>query len=125
MVLPKESYRIIGAALSVHDFFGCGFSEKVYQDALEVEFKKLNIPYVRELPFKVNYKGVTLNTEFIPDFVCYNEIVVELKAVKTVEDIFKSQAINYGRVGGFKLSILLNFGQRELEKEFFPIYANI
>lgn len=125
MVLPKESYQIIGAALSVHDFFGCGFSEKVYQDALEVEFKKLNIPYVRELPFKVNYKGVTLNTEFIPDFVCYNEIVVELKAVKTVEDIFKSQAINYGRVGGFKLSILLNFGQRELEKEFFPIYANI
>lgn len=93
MVLPKESYQIIGAALSVHDFFGCGFSEKVYH---EVEFKKLNIPYVRELPFKVNYKGVTLNTEFIPDFVCYNEIVVELKAVKTVEDIFKSQAINYG-----------------------------
>lgn len=125
MVLPKESYQKIGAALSVHDFFGCGFSEKVYQDALEVEFKKLNIPYVRELPFKVNYKGVTLNTEFIPDFVCYNEIVVELKAVKTVEDIFKFQAINYGRVGGFKLSILLNFGQRELEKEFFPIYANI
>lgn len=125
MVLPHESYQIIGAALSVHDFFGCGFSEKVYQDALEVEFKKLNIPYVREMPFKVNYKGVTLNTEFIPDFVCYNEIVVELKAVKSVEDIFKSQAINYGRVGGFKLSILLNFGQRELEKEFFPIYANI
>ncbi len=125
MVLPHESYQIIGAALSVHDFLGCGFSEKVYQDALEVEFKKLNIPYVRELPFKVNYKGVTLNTEFIPDFVCYNEIVIELKAVKSVEDIFKSQAINYGRVGGFKLSILLNFGQRELEKEFFPIYANI
>lgn len=125
MILPEESYSIIGAALSVHDFLGCGFSEKVYQDALEIEFQRRNIPYVRENPFKVEYKGVSLKTEFVPDFVCYGKIVVELKAVKEVEEIFRSQAINYGRIGGFKLSILLNFGQPSLEKEFFPIYANI
>lgn len=125
MILEKESYNIIGAALAVHDFFGCGFAEKVYQDALEVEFKKLCIPYVRETPFRLNYKGTMLKTEFIPDFVCYNKIVVELKAVKEVDDIFRSQAINYGRVGGFKLSILLNFGQNSLEREFFPIYRNL
>ncbi len=125
MIYQEESYNILGAALAVHKYLGCGFSEKVYQDALEVEFKNRDIPYVRECPYSVNYKGIKLKTEFVPDFVCYNKIIVELKAIKTMEEVFKAQAINYGRVGGFKLSILLNFGLESLTKEFFPIYSNL
>lgn len=121
----QESYEIIGSALKVHNTLGCGFSEKVYQDALEVELKFRNIPFLREHPYKVIYNGVMLKSEFVPDFVCYDKIVVELKAVKEIDDIFKAQAINYGRVAGFKLALLINFGRDSLEYHYFPIKSNI
>lgn len=120
LVFPKESHSIIGAAMEVHRLLGCGFSEKVYQDALEVELKNRGIPYLRESELKVVYQGVELPTTFIPDFICYDKIIVELKAVKELDDLCRSQAINYAKVSGFGLSILINFGEMSLRFERFP-----
>ena len=117
----EETYHIIGAAMSVHRHLGCGFTEKVYQDALEVELLKGNIPYKREIPIRVQYRGVELNTMFIPDFICYDSIIVELKAVKELEDIHRAQAINYGKVAQASVSLLINFGDTSLKYERFGI----
>ena len=87
VIFPKESYDIIGAAMKVHSTLGCGFSEKVYQDALAVEFSRGKIPFQREVELHVVYNNVTLPTTFIPDFICYGKIIVELKAVKELDDI--------------------------------------
>ena len=106
-----ETYKIIGAAMAVHRFFGCGFTEKVYQDALEIEFQEQEIPYLREEPILAKYHGKLLATEYIPDFICYNHLIVELKAVKELEDYQRSQAINYARVANMDIALLINFGE--------------
>ena len=113
----NETYTIIGAAMAVHRFFGCGFSEKVYQDALEIEFQEQGIPYLREKPIFAEYRGQTLETEFKPDFICFDHIIVELKAVKELEDYQRSQAINYARVGNYEIALLINFGEISLRHE--------
>ena len=117
---PEESHKIIGAAMAVHRYFGCGFSEKVYQDALEVEFKDQGIAYQREVQLHAIYNGVSLASTFIPDFICYDNIIIELKAVKELDDKHRSQAINYAKVSGLPLSILINFGEHSLKFERFP-----
>ena len=105
-IYKQEVFQIVGAAMNVHRYFGPGFTEKVYQEALQVEFQKQEIPYKRENPIRAKYHDIELNAEFVPDFICYNDIVVELKAVKELDDIHRSQAINYGKVAGTKLSLL-------------------
>lgn len=117
----EETYKIIGAAMAVHRYFGCGFSEKVYQDALEIEFKSLNIPYLREIPLYAEYRNIQLKTEFVPDFICYDSIIVELKAVQELEDFQRSQAINYARVAGSDIALLINFGEPSLKYERFVV----
>jgi GxxExxY protein len=117
----QETYQIIGAAMKVHSILGPGFTEKVYQDALAVEFAERGIPYEREKEIHAVYKGVTLKGTFIPDFICYGKIIVELKAVKELDDVHRSQAINYAKVAGYNLSLIFNFGKPSLEKERFPI----
>ena len=117
----QESYNISGAAMKVHGILGPGFNEKVYQDALEQEFKERQVPYEREVELRASYKGVVLHSTFKPDFICYDKIIVELKAMKELDDVCRSQAINYAKVAGFKLSILLNFGEASLVKERFPV----
>ena len=118
-IYKEETYNIIGAAMEVHKVLGCGFTEKVYQDALEKEFIREGIPYWREKPMKIKYKGEELRSEFVPDFVCYEKIIVELKAVQELDDLHRSQAINYTHVSNMKLALLLNFGAKSLEKERF------
>lgn len=113
----KKSYAIISACMEVHRILGTGFMEKVYQDALEVEFKRRNIPYEREKIFKITYKDVELQHVFQSDFVCYNEYIVELKAVKELNDIFRAQVINYLHASGLKHSLLINFGETSLKYE--------
>ena len=103
--------------MKVHRYFGLGFTEKVYQDALEIEFKESGIPYKRESPIHATYRNVELKAEFIPDFICYDDIIVELKAVKEIDDNHRSQAINYGKVAGTKVSLLINFGDTSLQYE--------
>lgn len=117
----EETYQIIGAAMKVHSILGPGFTEKVYQEALAIEFAKRGIPFSREKEIHAVYKGVVLKGTFIPDFICYDKIIVELKAVKELDDVHRSQAINYAKVAGYQLSLLINFGQSSLEKERFPI----
>jgi GxxExxY protein len=117
----NDTYQIIGAAMAVHRFFGCGFSEKVYQDALEIEFQEQGIPYLREEPLFAEYHNKILTTEFIPDFICYDRIIVELKAVKELEDYQRSQAINYARVANKEIALLINFGEPSLKYERFAV----
>lgn len=120
LTFPEESHKIIGAAMAVHRYFGCGFTEKVYQDAFEVELKKQNIPYQREVQLKAIYDDAELASVFIPDFICYNQNIVELKAVKEIDDMHRSQAINYAKVAGKPLALLINFGESSLKFERFP-----
>lgn len=117
----EETYKIIGAAMAVHRFFGRGFSEKVYQDALEIEFKSLDIPYLREEPLYAEYRNIQLKTEFVPDFICYDSIIVELKAVHELEDFQRSQAINYARVANMEIALLINFGEPSLKYERYAV----
>ena len=107
--------------MAVHRFFGCGFTEKVYQDALEQEFRAIGIPFERESSLRATYRGVELKTEFVPDFICHDTIIVELKAVKELDDVHRSQAINYAKVAGAELALLINFGEPSLKYERFIV----
>ena len=120
LICEKEAYKIIGAAMTVHRELGSGFAEKVYQDALEIEFREQEIPYEREVAIHAVYHGVELKSEFVPDFICYNRVVVELKAVKELDDIHRSQTINYTKIAGMDLGILFNFREQSLRYERFP-----
>ena len=117
VIFPQESYNIIGAAMKVHSTLGCGFTEKVYQDALAVEFNRSGIPFLREVELHVVYNNVELPTTYIPDFICYDKIIVELKAVRELDDMYRSQAYNYAKVSGYQLALLINFGEPSLTYE--------
>ena len=105
--------------MNVHRELGCGFLEKVYQEALEREFIAEGIPYQREVKLKVFYKGVELEQEYFADFVCYDKIIVELKAISKISDVEKAQVINYLKATGYELGILANFGETSLKTERF------
>ena len=117
IVYKEECYQVIGACMSVHRELGCGFLEAVYQEALEVEFKLRNIPYVREESLSITYKDQVLNKRYIADFICYNSIIVELKALSEISTVHKSQLINYLKVTKLKLGSLVNFGQNSLQSK--------
>ena len=115
LVYPSESYAITGCLMTVHRELGCGFLEAVYQEALAREFTEIGIPFIREVPLQINYKGRPLQKEYIADFVCFDKIIVELKAVAKITDIHKCQVKNYLKATGYKLGILANFGDMSLE----------
>ncbi len=119
IIYPEESYRIIGCMMRVHRELGCGFLEKVYQEALEREFTTEGIPFQREVNLQIFYRGVPLRQEYIADFVCYGKILVELKAISKISDIEKAQVINYLKATGYELGILANFGETSLKTERF------
>lgn len=106
----EQSYAINGAAMHVYNELGCGFLEAVYQEALELELKKRCIPYEREKELKILYDGHELKQTYRADFVCYGNIIVELKAVSVLDDSHRSQVYNYLKATGYKLGILYNFG---------------
>ncbi len=116
-IYKEESYAIRGAMFAVHKELGCGFLERAYQDALEYEFKERNIPYEREKEIQIMYKGKPLGEPYRADFVCYGKIIVELKAVGTLESVHRSQVINYLKATGMKLGMLANFGEEFLSPE--------
>ena len=121
LIFPQESYEIIGAAMNVHNALGRGFTEKVYQEALAIEFQEKGIPFQREVELHAVYKGKTLSATFIPDFICYDKIVVELKAVKELDDMHRAQALNYAKVVDMKLALLINFSEPRLVAERLPV----
>ncbi|MBE6331902.1 MAG: GxxExxY protein [Bacteroidales bacterium] len=109
MLYAKEVYDINGALFEVFKNLGPGLLEKVYQEALEIEFQIRNIPYEREKRFNIVYKGQQLKQEYIADFVCYGRIILELKSVSELTDIHRAQVINYLKITGLKLALLQNF----------------
>jgi len=115
LIYKTESYDIIGACMEVHKELGCGFLEQVYQEAVEREFFTKMIPFEREVPLQIIYKGRKLEKEYFADFLCHNKIVLELKAVHEFSSEHKAQVINYLKATGYKLGILVNFGQTKLE----------
>ena len=110
IIYKEESYKIIGAAMEVYNQLGHGFLEAVYQEALEREFIIRGIPYEREKDLNVFYKGEALKQTYKTDFWCYDKIVVELKAISSLEDSHRAQVYNYIRATNSKLGLLINFG---------------
>ena len=123
LIYPNESFEIIGAAMAVHNTIGRGFTEKVYQEALAIEFLERNIPFQREIELHASYKGFTLSATFVPDFICYEKIIVELKAVKELDDMHRAQAFNYAKIADLKLALLINFGEPRLACERLPVFV--
>ena len=118
IVYKEESYNIVGAAFHVYNYLGHGFLEAVYQEALEIELQRRNIPYEREKELNIVYDGVHLKQTYKADFVCYGKIIVELKAVSELADAHRSKVYNYLHATGYRLGLLLNFGcSDELEHE--------
>ena len=118
LLYNNETYAINGAIFQVYNTLGHGFLEAVYQEALEIEFKQRGIPYEREKELNISYNGMILKQTYKADFVCYGKIIVELKAVNCLEDCHRSQVYNYLHATGYKLGLLVNFGNHELvEKE--------
>ena len=113
-IYPDETYAIVGAAMEVHRILGPGFSESIYQEALAIEFERQGIPFEKEKAIIVKYKDIELHNTFRADFVCYNDIIVELKALESTTPEHRSQVINYLKATGFKLGLLINFGERQL-----------
>jgi GxxExxY protein len=114
LIYKDESYKIIGKCFEVHNNLGPGFLEIVYKDALEYEFTKSNIPYEREKEYIVNYKGKILPHKFFADFVLFEKIILEVKAVSGIPDEFIALAINYLKVSKNKLALIVNFGELKL-----------
>lgn len=101
----------------MHRELGCGFLERVYQDALELEFQERDIPYEREKSIQIMYKGKPLGEPYRADFVCYGKIIIELKALKELDGTHRAQVINYLKATKMKLGLLVNFGEMSAKVE--------
>lgn len=111
----SETYAIIGAAMAVHSELGRGFLEQVYQQALEQEFLARGIPFLREVEIPINYRGRPLGVSYRADFLCYETVVVETKALAELQGVHDSQVINYLKATGLHRGLLLNFGSPALQ----------
>ncbi len=109
IVYKEESYAIMGACFEMYKEKGCGFLEAVYQECLEIEFESQKLPAVPQPRLELTYKGRPLKQKYVPDFICYGKIVVELKAVSALTDEHRAQVHNQLRATGHKLGLLANF----------------
>ena len=115
MDLKEKTYNIRGAIFEVSNTLGAGFLEKVYQEALEIEFRIRGIPYEREKHLTIEYKGHVLQHDYFADFVCYGDIIVELKAVEELCSQHEAQVLNYLSITKKSLGLLVNFGTPKVE----------
>lgn len=120
ILFKEESYRIMGACFEVYKEMGCGFLEAVYQERLAMEFKVQGIPFVEKPLLILDFKGHPLQQTDVPDFLCFGEIIVEIKSAKQLANDHRAQALNYLKAAGKSLVLLVNFGHHPgLESERF------
>ena len=110
LLLKDEVYAIVGAAMEVHHILGPGFLEAVYQEALEIEFSRRDIPFDSQTLLPIYYKGQKLEKEYFADFLCYDQIIVEIKALDRLTGKEEAQLLNYLKATGLRIGILINFG---------------
>ncbi len=110
LLYREEAFQVQGAVFEVSREMGAGFLEAVYQECLALEFARRDIPFVATPPLSLSYKGVALKQTYVPDFVCFGTILVELKAVRDLAPEHRAQVMNYLRATGLRLGLLVNFG---------------
>ena len=110
LIYETESYDIRGAIFEVYSILGSGYLEEVYQNALEEEFRLRGIPFEAKKKIDVVYKGRNCGNYYFPDFICYDKIIVEIKAVESIHEKHKAQLMNYLKATGYKVGFLVNFG---------------
>jgi GxxExxY protein len=110
LLFKEEVYAIVGAAIEVHRELGSGFLEAVYQEALEIELQERNIPFQSQTELNIVYKGRILEKKYNPDFLCFQEIIVEIKALDQLSGKEESQILNYLKASGKRVGLLINFG---------------
>jgi len=121
LIYKDAVYGIVGAAMNVSNELGCGFLEAVYQEALEVEFEECDIVYEPQKRINISYKERMLKKEYFADFVCYGNIIVEVKAIKEIREPEEAQLLNYLKATKLPVGLILNFGTVKLE---WKRYAN-
>lgn len=115
LILKEEVYEIVGSAIEVSNELGAGFLEAVYQEALGIELKTRAVPFSAQPTIQITYKGRILTKEYVPDFICFDQIIVEIKAIKALTNIEQAQLLNYLKATGKPVGLLLNFGAPKLE----------
>ena len=120
-----RTYAIIGAAMEVHRMLGCGFLEAVYQEALAMELATRSVTFKREVSLPIAYKGHLLATGYCADFICFDSVVVELKAIAHMSGNEEAQVINYLKASGYEVGLLLNFGSRSLQHRRFVLSKSV
>jgi GxxExxY protein len=110
ILFKDECYAIQGAVFEVYREMGCGFLEAVYQECLGMEFGLRAIPFVSQSQLPLSYKNRSLTQKYIPDFICYDQVIIELKAVKETTPEHTAQLINYLKATGLRVGLLVNFG---------------
>jgi len=116
-----HTYAVIGAAMDVHRILGPGFLEPVYQDALELELLDRGIPHVREAPLRISYKDRQLRSVYRTDFLCYERVVVELKAIRALTVREDAQILHYLRATGLHVGLVINFAEPSLKYQRFVL----
>lgn len=110
ILYKEESYKVIGACFEVYKNRGCGFTEPIYQECLQLELSLQDIPFVAQPILELEYKGTILTQTFRPDFICYDKIIIEIKALERLADAHRAQTMNYLNATKFDLALLVNFG---------------
>jgi len=119
------TFQIIGACIEVHNNLGCGFLEPVYQESLAIEMCSRKIPFDKEKIVEIHYKDTLLRKKYIADFVCYGNILLELKALSKITSDHEAQLLNYLKATGFEVGLLFNFGASKLEYKRMILTKNI
>jgi GxxExxY protein len=114
LIFKEEAYQIIGMCMEIHKTLGMGLKEINYKDAMEIDFMEEEIQFDREKKFTVTYKNRILRNPYIPDFVVFDSIILEIKATPCIIDAHLSQALSYLAVSGMQLALVINFGERSL-----------
>ncbi|MBE7529937.1 MAG: GxxExxY protein [Chloroflexi bacterium] len=115
LIFKDEVFGVVGAAMEVSNVLGAGFLEAVYQEALGIELRSRAIPFVAQPTVRISYKGHILAKEYVPDFICYDQVIVEIKAIKALTTIEQAQLLNYLKATRKRVGLLLNFGSPKLE----------